>query len=39
LIPGAKFHLIRGAGHLPCLDRPEAFATALTDFLKETGHI
>lgn len=39
LIPGAKFHLIRGAGHLPCLDRPEAFATALTSFLKEIGHI
>lgn len=39
LIPGARFRLIRGAGHLPCVDHPESFAAALTDFLSETGHI
>jgi len=39
LIHGAKFHLIRQAGHLPCIDQPEAFAHALGDFLKETGHV
>lgn len=39
LIPGARFHLIRGAGHLPCVDKPQEFAAALTAFLKETGHV
>ena len=39
LIPGSKFHLIRGAGHLPCAEKPEEFARVLTEFLKETGHI
>lgn len=39
LIPGARFHLIRGAGHLPCVDKPQEFATALTAFLRETGHV
>lgn len=38
LIPGARFRLIRGAGHLPPVDRPEAFAAALTEFLKAIGH-
>lgn len=39
LIPGAKFHLIRPAGHLPCVEQPEAFAAALTAFLKAVGHV
>lgn len=39
LVPGARFGLIRGAGHLPCVDRPAEFAAALTTFLGETGHI
>jgi len=33
LVPGARFHLIREAGHLPMVDRPEAYATALGEFL------
>ena len=33
LIPGARFELIRGAGHLPMVEKPEAFATLLSDFL------
>ena len=33
LIPGADFRLIRGTGHLPPVDRPDAFADALADFL------
>lgn len=28
-IPGAEYHLISGAGHLPPLERPEAFLAAL----------
>ncbi|MDK3017185.1 3-oxoadipate enol-lactonase [Pseudodonghicola flavimaris] len=38
LIPGSQMRLIRGAGHLPPVDRPEDFATALTGFLAATGH-
>ena len=37
LIKGSRFHLIRRAGHLPCVERPEEYAQALTDFMAETG--
>ncbi len=39
LVPGSKFALIRGAGHLPCVEDPDAYARILTDFLKEVGHV
>ena len=39
LIEGARVHLIRGAGHLPCIDAPDAYAQAVIDFLAETGHL
>lgn len=39
LIPGSKFHLIRGGGHLPCVDSPQEYARVLTGFLRETGHV
>ncbi|TDK50579.1 3-oxoadipate enol-lactonase [Antarcticimicrobium luteum] len=39
LIPGSTFHLIRGAGHLPCVDQPVAYAGALTGFLTQIGHV
>ncbi|MEL6799721.1 MAG: 3-oxoadipate enol-lactonase [Pseudomonadota bacterium] len=39
LIPGSGFHLIRGAGHLPCVEKPEEYAQVLTTFLKEIGHV
>ena len=39
LIPGSKFHLVRGAGHLPCVEKPEEFAAVLIQFMRETGHI
>ncbi|QGX98895.1 alpha/beta fold hydrolase [Roseovarius faecimaris] len=39
LIPGARFELLRGAGHLACLEQPEGFAGALTQFLREIGHL
>ena len=39
LIPGSAFHLIRGAGHLPCVEAPEDYAARLTQFMKDTGHI
>jgi 3-oxoadipate enol-lactonase len=39
LIRGARFELIRGAGHLPCVDQPARHAELLAGFLKETGHV
>lgn len=39
LVPGSKFHIIRGAGHLPCAEAPEEFARVLSDFVNETGHL
>lgn len=38
LILGSQFKLIRGAGHLPCIDQSDAFAAALTTFLSAIGH-
>ncbi|MBP0482569.1 3-oxoadipate enol-lactonase [Sagittula salina] len=37
LIPGAQTHLIRNAGHLPCVEKPEEYARVLSDFLKAQG--
>ena len=38
LIPGSRFALIRRAGHLPCVDQPDAYAALLADFLGSVGH-
>lgn len=38
LIPGAAFHLIPGAGHLPCVEQPDAVAEHLTTFMEGIGH-
>jgi len=39
LVPGARYDLIRGAGHLPCVEKPDDFAAILTRFLGEIGHL
>jgi len=39
LIPGARYELIRGAGHLPCVERPEVFGPLLAGFLRDIGHV
>ncbi len=39
LVPGSKFHLMRGVGHLPCVEKPEEYVQVLKDFLREIGHI
>ncbi|WP_300013036.1 3-oxoadipate enol-lactonase [uncultured Roseobacter sp.] len=39
LIPGSQCHVIRKAGHLPCVEQPEEYAALLTRFLKEVGHV
>jgi 3-oxoadipate enol-lactonase len=37
LIPGARFELIAQAGHLPCVEQPDATARALHAFIKENA--
>jgi 3-oxoadipate enol-lactonase len=37
LIPGSRFEIIDGAGHIPCVETPEAHARLIGDFLKENG--
>ena len=34
-IPGARFEIIRGAGHIPPVETPEAMARLLTAFIEE----
>jgi 3-oxoadipate enol-lactonase len=38
LIPGSRFELLRGAGHLPCVDSAPLFAEKLSGFLTAIGH-
>ncbi|MEM0948108.1 MAG: 3-oxoadipate enol-lactonase [Pseudomonadota bacterium] len=38
LVEGSRYHLIRGAGHLPCVEQPEEYARTLIGFLKDIGH-
>lgn len=38
LIRGARFELIRGAGHLPCVEKPAEYAALLRGFLSSIGH-
>ncbi len=39
LVRGSQFRLIRQAGHLPCVERPEAYAALLTEFMASIGHL
>jgi 3-oxoadipate enol-lactonase len=39
LIPGSRFALIRGSGHLPCVDQPAEYAGILMEFLTDIGHV
>ena len=39
LVKGSRFELIRGAGHLPCVEKPETYAETLITFLKGIGHV
>ena len=38
LIPGSQFHLIRGTGHLPCVEDPDNYANALLTFIQSQAH-
>jgi 3-oxoadipate enol-lactonase len=37
LIPGSRFELIRGAGHLPCIEQPQELGQLITEFLSQIG--
>lgn len=39
LIPGARFELMRGVGHLPCVEDPATYAAHLSTFLRGIGHV
>ena len=36
-IPGARYEVIKGAGHLPCIEQPEALAAIIEAFLALMG--
>ncbi|RUU11645.1 3-oxoadipate enol-lactonase, partial [Mesorhizobium sp. M7A.T.Ca.TU.009.01.3.2] len=33
LIPGARFEIIRDAGHIPCVEQPEALVALIRSFI------
>jgi 3-oxoadipate enol-lactonase len=37
-IPGSRFEIIAGAGHIPSIEQPAILAGLMTDFFKEAGH-
>lgn len=38
LIAGSRFHLIRGAGHIPMAEKPTEYGQCLVEFLRSIGH-
>ena len=39
LIPGARFEVITGAGHLPCIEKPVQLSRLIVGHLKEAGYV
>lgn len=39
LIPGATYHEIPGAGHLPCVETPQDWAAVVAPFVKAQCHV
>jgi 3-oxoadipate enol-lactonase len=39
LILGSRFHLMRGAGHLPMVEKPAEYAAVLSEFLVSIGQV
>ena len=37
LIPGARFHILPGVGHLPCVEAPDALAALVADLHRRLG--
>lgn len=38
LVRGSRFRIIAGAGHLPCIEQPQATAELIAGFLREARH-
>lgn len=39
LVPGARFELVEGAGHLPCIEFPEIVARLIKEICAEVYHV
>ncbi len=39
LILGHRWHLMRGAGHLPMVEKPDEYAGVIAEFLRSIGHV
>ena len=39
LIPGARFEIIRDAGHIPSIEQPDSLTRLVTDFLEDIGYV
>ena len=39
LIRGARFEIIRGAGHVPMVEKPDEYTAMITGFLRSIGHV
>jgi len=39
LIPGSRFEVIRGAGHIPGVERAETLGRLITGFLQDNGYV
>ena len=39
LIRGHRFEMLRGAGHLPMVEKPQDYAELIADFLRSIGHV
>jgi pimeloyl-ACP methyl ester carboxylesterase len=37
-LPQARFATIEGAGHLPCIERPQIMAAEMDRFFRENGY-
>ena len=39
LIPDSRFEVIQGAGHLPCIEKPDELAGLINRFFQEAGFV
>jgi 3-oxoadipate enol-lactonase len=39
LIPGARFEIIPGAAHMPCIEQPDRLASLIVGHLERAGHV
>lgn len=39
LIPGARFEIIQGSAHMPCIEQPDRLAALIVEHLERAGHV